>query len=77
MKKYEHLGKPLSREEQKSIGRGFTQVANTICECANVPYYAPVCGTSCYDVYAQCNIAFDGSANVISYGHCTFAPECW
>ncbi|MCK9402007.1 MAG: hypothetical protein M0Q26_01280 [Chitinophagaceae bacterium] len=33
MKKYEYLGKSLSREEQKSIGGGLTQVANTVCIC--------------------------------------------
>jgi hypothetical protein len=77
MKKYEQLGKKLTREEQKAVGGGFTQVANTICECNAAPYYAPVCGSSCYDVYAQCDTVCGGSANVISYGECTFAPECW
>lgn len=35
MKKFEHLGRQLSREEQKAITGGLTQKANTICTCEN------------------------------------------
>lgn len=76
MKKYENLGKSLSREEQKGIGGGFTQYANTICVCNSTETF-PVCGINCNDVYSQCDTGCLGSANVASYGSCTFAPECW
>lgn len=74
MKKYEYLGKSLSREEQKSIGGGLTQVANTVCICLGGEIVA-TCGSTCNDVYAQCNTECLG--NVIDYGTCTFAGACW
>ncbi|MDP1765105.1 MAG: hypothetical protein Q8L07_14590 [Sediminibacterium sp.] len=78
MKKYEHLGKSLSREEQKSIGGGFTQVANTICVCNSPEETFPVCGTTCNDVYGQCAAYCNAWAQgVKSYGTCTFAGACW
>ena len=76
MKKYEHLGKSLSREEQKSIGGGLTQVANTVCTCVGGEIVA-ACGSTCNDVYAVCNTECGGSVLVASYGTCTFAGACW
>ncbi|MDP1810588.1 MAG: hypothetical protein Q8K66_04205 [Sediminibacterium sp.] len=77
MKKYEHLGKSLSREEQKSIGGGLTQVANTICVCYSTETF-PVCGTTCNDVYGQCSTyCNEWGQGVQSYGTCTFAGACW
>lgn len=76
MKKYEHLGKSLSREEQKSITGGITQYANTMCECSNPRGAFPLCGSTCLDVYDQCNTACGGPANVFSYGQCTLLGAC-
>lgn len=77
MKKYEHLGKSLSREEQKSIGGGLTQVANTVCTCVSGEIVA-TCGSTCYSVYAQCDTECSGNGGgVLSYGTCTFAGACW
>jgi hypothetical protein len=75
MKKYEQLGKKLTREEQKAVGGGFTQVANTYCTCADPRDSAPVCGVNCLDVYAQCDYVCGGQ--VINYGTCTYAGACW
>ena len=77
MKKYEHLGKSLSREEQKSIGGGFTHVANTMCDCLNPSGAFPLCGINCQDVYAQCDTACGDRGNVFSYGQCTLLGGCW
>lgn len=77
MKKYEHLGKSLSREEQKSIGGGFAQYANTMCSCLDNPSYSvPLCGSDCLDVYSQCDTYCGGSGNVFSYGTCTLLESC-
>ncbi len=75
MKKYEQLGKKLTREEQKAVGGGFTQVANTMCTCGGGYPPFPVCGSSCYDVYNQCYTYCLGSVD--DYGTCTFAGGCW
>ena len=74
MKKYEQLGKKLTREEQKAVGGGFTQVANTMCSCDGINYF-PLCGTTCNDVYGQCNVI----CNFMPFdsGRCTFAGACW
>jgi hypothetical protein len=78
MKKYEQLGKKLTREEQKAVGGGFTQVANTMCACISNPtYYFPLCDVTCYDVHAQCDTVCGGASGVFDHGRCTFAPACW
>ncbi|MDP1764228.1 MAG: hypothetical protein Q8L07_10110 [Sediminibacterium sp.] len=74
MKKYEHLGKSLSREEQKSIGGGLTQYANMMCDCFPGGDPFPVCGSSCYDVETRCTEYCLG--NVSSYGACVFYVGC-
>jgi hypothetical protein len=77
MKKYEQLGKKLTREEQKAVGGGFTQVANVFCECDSAPgYYFPLCDATCNDVYAQCNSVCGGASHVISVSNCRFLPAC-
>jgi hypothetical protein len=76
MKKYEQLGKKLTREEQKAVGGGFTQVANTMCTCVGYPPF-PVCGTNCSDAYGQCNLACGSPSEVDDYGTCVLAGACW
>lgn len=77
MKKYEHLGKSLSRAEQKSIGGGFTQYANIMCECNPGGNPVPLCGSDCLNVYSQCDTYCGSSSNVFSYGTCTLLGGCW
>jgi hypothetical protein len=74
MKKYEQLGKKLTREEQKAVGGGFTQVANTMCSCDGINFF-PLCGNSCNDVYGQCSTICAGYTP--TYGKCIFAGACW
>ncbi|MEQ1625088.1 MAG: hypothetical protein ABL870_10370 [Sediminibacterium sp.] len=77
MKKYEQLGKKLTREEQKAVGGGFTQVANVMCLCNGDPpeYSFPVCGSNCSEAYGNCNLACP--SGVQAYGNCVLAGACW
>jgi len=74
MKKFEHLGKKLSREEQKRISGGTNQWANTTCTCGGGTQY-PVCDTTCTGAYAQCDTVC-GAGNVVDYGTCEILGAC-
>ena len=75
MKKYEQLGKKLTREEQKAVGGGLTQFANIMCDCFPGGSPFPVCGPTCYDVYSQCD-SYCSPQPVNSYGTCVFLGGC-
>ena len=75
MKKFEHLGKKLGREEQKAISGGSDQWANTMCKCY-LEEAVPLCDTTCSGVYAQCDNYCGGSSFVESYGTCEILGAC-
>jgi len=75
MKKYQHLGRQLSREEQLAINGGEGNIyGNTICHCYG-PETFPACAIGCANTYAQCNIYC--TLGVEYWESCTLAPACW
>ncbi len=75
MKKFQKLGVPLSKEEQKKIMGGFFSVYNTFCRCYSGPPTS-LCGSSCGDVNGQCFNYCANNNGVLSYGTCTQDPAC-
>jgi hypothetical protein len=55
MKKFESLGRQLSREEQKAINGGFFNVYNVVARCSPSNSVVAGCGANCQDAYAQCD----------------------
>jgi hypothetical protein len=76
MKKFENLGRKLSREEQKAINGGFFIVYNATAICVDQTLVGG-CGANCQDAYAQCDSACSlRGSSVSSYGQCTQDNEC-